>query len=79
MSDTALKKQIGGCHYNQMAIQPVEFIHANRLPFIEGAVIKYVCRHRTKNGAQDIDKAIHFLQMLKELEYPDESNISRKS
>lgn len=64
----ASEKQIGGSHY-QMEIQPVEFITRNKIPFIEGNVIKYVCRHRQKNGVQDIDKAIHYLELLKELEY----------
>ena len=49
--------QIGGQHYKDMAIQPVEYIHRNGLGFCEGAVIKYVSRHKSKNGAQDIEKA----------------------
>ncbi len=64
----ASEMEIGGSHY-QMSIQPVEFITRNKIPFIEGNVIKYVCRHRQKNGVEDIDKAIHYLQLLKELEY----------
>lgn len=64
----ASETEIGGSHY-QMSIQPVEFITRNKIPFIEGNVIKYVCRHRQKNGVEDIDKAIHYLQLLKELEY----------
>jgi hypothetical protein len=63
--------QIGGDHYRTMVIQPVTFIHANGLGFIEGSVIKYVCRHRAKNGRQDLEKAIHFLHLLIELEYPN--------
>lgn len=61
--------QVGGDHYRSMKIQPAEFIHANGIPFLEGCVIKYVCRHRQKNGAQDIRKAIHFLELLIKLEY----------
>ena len=67
--DGAIDKQIGGNHYKSMAIQPVEFIDKNGIGFIEGCVIKYVCRHQSKNGVQDIDKAIHFLKLLKELRY----------
>ena len=52
-----------------MKIQPIEYIHANNLGFLEGAAIKYVSRHKNKNGVQDIDKAIHCLQLLKQLEY----------
>jgi hypothetical protein len=68
---SASDTQVGGEHYSQMAIQPVEFIYRNHIPFIEGCVIKYVCRHRSKNGRQDIEKAIHFLQLLLELQYKD--------
>ena len=70
-SPVALQKQVGGTHYKDMPIQPVEFIHANGIGFIEGCVIKYVCRHRAKNGAEDINKAIHFLSLLRDLEYSE--------
>ena len=62
-------KQVGGSHYKDMPIQPVEYAQRNKLNFIEGCVIKYVSRHRSKNGAEDIEKAIHFLNLLLELEY----------
>lgn len=68
---TPLATQVGGGHYKDLKIQPVEYIHANSLPFIEGCVVKYVTRHRAKNGKADIEKAIHFLQILLELEYGD--------
>ena len=64
----ALDVQIGGGHYKGMKIQPVEYIHANNIPFIEGAVIKYVSRWRTKGGIEDVKKARHFLDLLIELE-----------
>lgn len=67
--EEASKKQVGGNHYKNMAIQPVEFITKNEIPFIEGCVIKYVCRHEFKNGVEDIDKAIHFLELLKQIKY----------
>jgi hypothetical protein len=66
---SALDMQQGGSHYMNMAIQPVTFIVKNNIPFLEGNVIKYVCRHANKNGVQDIDKAIHYLQLIKELHY----------
>jgi len=69
-----LEKQIGGFHYSTYEIQPIEFIHKNEVPFIEANVIKYVMRHRSKNGVQDIDKAIHYLQLLKQLEYGEHSS-----
>lgn len=67
-----LKKQVGGNHYKQFKIQPVEFIHANDIPYMEGCAIKYICRHKEKNGKEDIQKAIHYLKLLMELEYPNE-------
>jgi hypothetical protein len=61
--------QVGGAHYKDMAIQPAEFIHRNKLGFLEGNVIKYVCRHAQKGGSTDLDKALHYLLLLKEWEY----------
>lgn len=71
MGEKALDVQVGGSHYKNMAIQPVEFAHANKLPFIEGSIIKYVCRHARKNGRKDLEKARHFIDLLIELEYPE--------
>jgi len=55
-------------HYEGI-IQPVEYIAANDLDFFEGNVIKYVTRHKKKNGAEDIRKAIHYCEMILELKY----------
>lgn len=66
---SALDKQEGGNHYKNYAIQPVEFCQKNKLTYCESNVIKYVTRHRDKNGVDDINKAIHYLELLKELEY----------
>lgn len=65
---TAFERQEGGDHYRQMAIQPVEYIHRNGIPFIEGCVIKYISRWRAKGGLQDLEKARHFIDLLIELE-----------
>ena len=77
MSKKHSDKQIGGGHYKHMKIQPTEFIAANDIPFIEGNVIKYVCRHAHKNGKEDVLKAIHYLNLL--IEYHYESNDIRES
>jgi len=66
--EKALDVQVGGDHYKKFKIQPVEFIHANNLPYIEGAIIKYACRWRNKNGVQDLNKIKHFVDLLIELE-----------
>jgi hypothetical protein len=54
-----------------MAIQPTEFIIANNLGWCVGNAIKYLCRHQDKDGADDVRKAIHYCQLLLELEYGD--------
>ena len=63
----ATEKHIGGKHYKDFKIQPIEFITKNKLSFIQGNIIKYVCRYDKKNGNQDIDKAIHYCELLKEI------------
>ena len=66
----ALHQQVGGQHYKGCKIQPVEYIHANGLDYLEGNVIKYITRHRTKGeGRKDIEKAIHYAQLILEMEY----------
>lgn len=69
---SALDTQVGGDHYKSAAIQPVQYIEANDLKFLEGCVVKRVTRHNkpTGKGRQDIEKAIHELQLLLELRYP---------
>ena len=59
-------KQIGGEHYKNMKIQPSEFIVANELGWYEGNAVKYICRHRQKGGKQDLEKAIHYLELALE-------------
>ena len=63
----ATQRQIGGKHYKDFKIQPIEFITKNKLSFIQGNIIKYVCRFDKKNGNEDIDKAIHYCELLKEI------------
>lgn len=57
---SALNKQEGGDHYKEHSIQPIEYIHAQSLGFCEGNV----ARHHRKNGAEDLRKAIHYLELL---------------
>ena len=67
-TESALDRQVGTTqHYKDFKIQPIEFITANKLSFIQGNVIKYICRYDKKNGNEDIDKAIHYCELLKEL------------
>ncbi len=66
-----LNIQIGGGHYKDMAIQPIEFITRNKIEFIPGCVIKRMCRYRSKNGKEDLLKARHEIDVLISLEYGD--------
>jgi hypothetical protein len=69
---SALQRQEGGSHYVTKGIQPVEYIHANNLGFCEGNVVKYVTRWKDKNGVADLRKAIHYIELLIELEEQSE-------
>lgn len=68
---SALKRQVAGSHYKDMAIQPVEFCMKNNLNFCVSSTIKYLCRYKSKNGKQDLEKARHFIDLLIELEYSE--------
>ena len=60
----ALAIQVGGTHYKGYAIQPVEFIHANNLGFLEGCIVKRITRWRDKNGIEDLEKIKHEVALL---------------
>ena len=66
---SSLEEQVGGKHYRNMKIQPAEFINENKLLFAEGNAIKYICRHQSKGKAEDIEKAMHYLEMILERDY----------
>ena len=61
---TAKDKQVGGDHYKNLKIQPVEYIMANNLNYCEGNVIKYVTRYKQKGGIIDLEKAKHYIDLL---------------
>ena len=67
-SGSSLTKQVGGMHYKDMAIQPVEYAYRNNIPFLEGNIIKYVSRWKSKNGIADLEKAKHCIELLIDLE-----------
>lgn len=61
---SANDKQVGGEHYKAEAIQPWDYITSNNLGYLEGNIIKYVSRYKSKNGVQDLEKAKHYLEKL---------------
>lgn len=63
-----LRGQVGGNHYAKCAIQPIDYIMANGLDYLQGNVIKYVTRYKDKNGVEDLEKAAHYLRIMIERE-----------
>ena len=68
-------KQHGGSHYQKYKIQPSKFVVENELLYPEGCAIKYIIRHRDKGKKQDLLKAIHFIEMIMERDYPEKEQI----
>jgi hypothetical protein len=64
-----LQTQVGGSHYKELKIQPVEYIHANNLNFLEGCIVKRITRWRNKGeGVRDLLKIKHEIDLLIKLE-----------
>lgn len=74
---TALQKQVGGNHYAEMPIQPMEYSMANNLDACQHTIVKYVSRFRNKDGIEDLKKAIHCIEMLMEFEYGESERRNR--
>jgi hypothetical protein len=68
-SATSLTKQVAGSHYKAFAMQPIELITRYNIPFCEGNVLKYVCRHKYKDGVKDLEKARHYVEFIEELDF----------
>lgn len=66
---SAKRSQVGGSHYTACAIQPCEYAMANGFNYCESFALKYLTRHRRKNGAEDLRKAVHCIELLIEAEY----------
>lgn len=66
---SARRSQVGGSHYCDRSIQPVDYAMANGFNYCESLALRYLTRHRRKNGAEDLRKAIHCIELLIEQEY----------
>ena len=64
----AISRQVAGSHYKDLPIQPAEYVHRNRIGYMEGSAIYYLTRWRDKNGIEDLRKAIHTIQLIIEME-----------
>ena len=69
----SLEEQVGGSHYKNYAIQPVEYCQKNKLNHCESAIVKYATRHQDKNGREDVLKIIHYAQIILDIEYPEDT------
>lgn len=69
--DKPSDRQVGGDHYKLYAIQPAVFLRSANVPHLEGEAIYHVLRHARKNGVEDLDKAIHYIELIKELDYKE--------
>ena len=67
MKENALQVQVGGDHYKNRAMQPIELITKTRCTFIQGCIWKYITRYKEKNGKEDIQKCIHYAQLAIQL------------
>ena len=56
----ALNNQIGGNHYKSMKMQPIELISKLNLNYFQGNIVKYITRHKEKNGIDDLAKVVHY-------------------
>ena len=66
--------QVGGDHYKQFQIQPMQFALENKLDAAQQNVIKYIMRHSFKNGKQDLEKAKHYIDLMIEFYYGENNN-----
>lgn len=64
---SALSQQIGGQHYTKMTIQPMEFATSQGYDFPAATILKYLSRHESKNGRQDVEKALHCVHLRVEI------------
>lgn len=60
-------------HYTANGIQPIDLMRQNFTSeafqgFLEGNILKYVLRHRRKNGIEDLRKAMTYITWLIEEE-----------
>lgn len=67
-----LNREVQGHHYQEYKMQPIELIVACKWDFIQGNIAKYLLRAKYKNGQEDIDKAVHYCELGKQLQLVDE-------
>jgi hypothetical protein len=61
--------KINPSYYVEMAISPAEYAYKNQMDFLSANVVKYISRHKGKNKAEDVKKAIKYCELILEWEY----------
>ena len=65
--NNSLQKQVGGRHYKDFTIQPVELFAATRWDYFQSSIARYILRYKNKNGIEDLEKAIHIAHLASDL------------
>ena len=71
-----LPDNISPQHYQQGNIQVLDFITDQKFTYLEGNIVKYICRYKTKNGLEDLEKAEYYLSELIELQIDEDDRIA---
>jgi len=58
-------------YHKKVKIDPVEYIVSNELGFIEGSIVEHVTRLNDHGSIEEIDKIIHYAQLLKDMYLSD--------
>lgn len=74
---SVLKEQVGGSHYKDLVIQPVELYAATQCNAFQANIWKYIARYPNKKGKEDIEKAKHYASLAQELLIDGSSALTR--
>lgn len=70
-STRANDRQVGGDHYQKKEYQHWDWVCDINLHYLLACATKYVARWRDKNGVQDLEKSVHYLEKAMERRVPD--------
>ena len=59
-----LQSQVGGTHYQNYKVQPIIWALDNHINAAEFSILRYLLRYKHKNGLEDLNKALHYTQIL---------------
>lgn len=60
----ASERQVGGAHYRTKpgGVGHWDYCIEVNVPYLEGCASKYLTRWRDKNGVQDLEKSLHYIE-----------------